>query len=1070
MQSMRHFSGLLTVLLFPASLLSQALSGSSNGLIANQGQWHDEVVAAVNMGDARVWVLHDGLRFAMALDSGIWVSTERFVDANQSSHWESDASESSQVVNFHLGKRQASGLPLVQGGWLRNVYPGVDLRISVQGNQFKTTWYAKQSEALARVRTQWEGVNRQSAYRDELHLQLPAGSIHVSMPASYAKEVLVKSTWRRDGKQWRMHAKGATVIDPIYLFSSFSGSTSDNFGYTATYDAMGRTWAGGTAFGSQYPTSNGFQSSFGGAVDMAFMLFAGDGLSIISSTYVGGSGAEQPHSMMVAPNGDLVVMGTSNSSNFPHTSQSWDSTRAGGPATNGGGTQFNPGPDLVLFRLDSTGSQLLGSTYAGGSGSDGINALIPMNYGDQARGDVLVTSDAIYAVSSTQSTDFPATLDSTLGGSQDGLIMQWSPFLDSLNWASLVGGTQLDACFGATLVDHNNQMVLAVVGASTSDNLASSNAYQSSRGGNVDAWISTYDASNGSPIASSYLGESLYDAAFMVGHQPKGAWLTTGDSSAIAFIGLSQVGLQDVGSHWSQSSRAQFIAWMPLSLDSLYRVQSFGSPSGARPNISPTAFSMDPCGSVYLSGWGGLVNSSGTGNTTNLYTTPDAYDSITDGSDFYFMVLGRHGSPLYATYFGGQGSAEHVDGGTSRFDPSGVIHQAICAGCGGNSLLPIFPHNAYATINGSSNCNMAAVQIAFEQQAAQLDLQLVKDSLCIGTQAELIGVALRSDSARIDWGDGTMQSVISPLGQTHWYATDSMYVIQVSSWDTLCQTWDSQTLILHVHLPDPPKALMSLVYDPCDSTHHVELHPTDSLNSHALLVMWGDGDSHYEVMKCPMIHDYRLDNYGPFTITLIAYDTLCGLADTATWVVSFRPPLGHIVTDATVDPCTSPPQVSLNAAANQATHYAWYPNGLSGSAIWGQYISLPTTVGSHDIVVVAVDSTCLRYDTLTVTYQVGMDDMNALIFPSIFTPNGDGVNDWCYLPEAAQSSLASLNFQVYSRWGQLVFETTDPNFAWGGESRTGALPDGVYFWVAHWTSLCGSEGDHHGSITINRKP
>ena len=114
-----------------------------------------------------------------------------------------------------------------------------------------------------------------------------------------------------------------------------------------------------------------------------------------------------------------------------------------------------------------------------------------------------------------------------------------------------------------------------------------------------------------------------------------------------------------------------------------------------------------------------------------------------------------------------------------------------------------------------------------------------------------------------------MQSVISPLGQTHWYATDSMYVIQVSSWDTLCQTWDSQTLILHVHLPDPPKALMSLVYDPCDSTHHVELHPTDSLNSHALLVMWGDGDSHYEVMKCPMIHDYRLDNYGPFTITLI---------------------------------------------------------------------------------------------------------------------------------------------------------------------------------------------------------
>ena len=78
------------------------------------------------------------------------------------------------------------------------------------------------------------------------------------------------------------------------------------------------------------------------------------------------------------------------------------------------------------------------------------------------------------------------------------------------------------------------------------------------------------------------------------------------------------------------------------------------------------------------------------GNTQNLYTTANAFHTTTDGSDFYFLVLNRQGGPLYASYFGGSPSYEHVDWGTSRFDPQGVIHQAICAGCGGNSNLPIF--------------------------------------------------------------------------------------------------------------------------------------------------------------------------------------------------------------------------------------------------------------------------------------------------------------------------------------------------------------------------------------------
>ena len=63
---------------------------------------------------------------------------------------------------------------------------------------------------------------------------------------------------------------------------------------------------------------------------------------------------------------------------------------------------------------------------------------------------------------------------------------------------------------------------------------------------------------------------------------------------------------------------------------------------------------------------------------------------------------------LYATYFGGTQSNEHVDGGTSRFDKKGVIYQSVCAGCGGNSDFPIEPSiGAVSSTNNSFNCNNA---------------------------------------------------------------------------------------------------------------------------------------------------------------------------------------------------------------------------------------------------------------------------------------------------------------------------------------------------------------------------
>jgi gliding motility-associated-like protein len=69
--------------------------------------------------------------------------------------------------------------------------------------------------------------------------------------------------------------------------------------------------------------------------------------------------------------------------------------------------------------------------------------------------------------------------------------------------------------------------------------------------------------------------------------------------------------------------------------------------------------------------------------------------------------------------------------------------------------------------------------------------------------------------------------------------------------------------------------------------------------------------------------------------------------------------------------------------------------------------------------------------------------------PNAFTPNGDGKNDYLY---PLNGDLATnLEFQVYNRYGQLVFETRDWSKKWDGTIGGKPQPSGTYVWMLHYT-------------------
>ncbi len=105
------------------------------------------------------------------------------------------------------------------------------------------------------------------------------------------------------------------------------------------------------------------------------------------------------------------------------------------------------------------------------------------------------------------------------------------------------------------------------------------------------------------------------------------------------------------------------------------------------------------------------------------------------------------------------------------------------------------------------------------------------------------------------------------------------------------------------------------------------------------------------------------------------------------------------------------------------------------------------------------EAQCCDYDTITVYVTAPVH------VPTAFTPNGDGVNDILYI---YGYGFDELNFKIIDRWGQVVFETTDPSIGWDGTYQGKPQPPGTYAYIAKGRMQNGETFVLKGSITLIR--
>jgi HYDIN/CFA65/VesB-like, Ig-like domain/Beta-propeller repeat/Cep192 domain 4/Abnormal spindle-like microcephaly-assoc'd, ASPM-SPD-2-Hydin len=531
------------------------------------------------------------------------------------------------------------------------------------------------------------------------------------------------------------------VIDPVLAYSTFLGGSSTDSGYAVAIDASGNAHVAGATASVDFPCPQGQNcgSFMGGPSDIFVAELDSAGATLLHSTYIGGSGTDQPSSIALDSSGDAYLTGQTDSNDFPTTAGAYQ-TACGGSTC---GTHVY---DAFFTKLNADGSTLDYSTYLGGPNAD-------QGYGIAVDG-----AGNAYVVGLTSSTTFPVTsgaYQTTFGGgSQDAFVSELNPGgkgQADLLYSTYLGGNGTDEAEGIALGPSGN---VFVAGQTVSTNFPTTpGAFNTKCGtdgncnGNTsDAFVSKLALAGGGSsdlLYSTYLGGSGGDEAKAIAVDSSGNVFVTGDTLSADFP--TKAAFQPSFGGGTDGFVAKIKPAGAGPADLVYSTYLGGSDED-----QGNAVAVDALGDAYVAG---MTGSADFPVTTGALQGTCGTDGTCDGglNDAFVTVLTPDGSgQIYSTYLGGAGDDEAFAAALDSFGDLFVTGST--ASPGSFTVGQGFPvtMGAFQTSCGTDgNCN--AVSDAF---LAKLSLGPVADvspssldfgQLAVGSSSASQTVTLTND-------------------------------------------------------------------------------------------------------------------------------------------------------------------------------------------------------------------------------------------------------------------------------------------------------------------------------------
>jgi len=433
----------------------------------------------------------------------------------------------------------------------RNVYPGVDLVYFGNPGQLEYDFVVAPGANPGKIRWSFERVAA-TAHDPELRID-PQGNLIVQMKGNqleFHKPVVyqpstanpsnleagdkaslamsgakVLSGRYRVGRNnqvsfaWDAYDKTKPlVIDPTLSYSTYLGGTSNDQADDVVLDSSGNIYIVGTTDSANFPLQNAYQSTCTSCVtntpDAFITELSADGSKLVFSTFLGGSAEDDGNGIALDTAGNIYVDGRTFSSDFPVSSNAFQ------PICSSCSTGL---PDVYAAELPPGGASLTYSTYLGGTGEDDAFGIAVDSSGDA------------YIVGRTNSSNFPtqSPYQSTLKGSFNIFVTEFKPLGAGLVYSTYLGGLNQDYGFAIAVDSKGNAYI---TGQTTSNAFpTTAGAYQTSFGGNQNAFVTKLKPSGAGLAYSTYLGGTGQDSGRAIAVDAAGNAYIVGSTSSTNF-------------------------------------------------------------------------------------------------------------------------------------------------------------------------------------------------------------------------------------------------------------------------------------------------------------------------------------------------------------------------------------------------------------------------------------------------------------------------------------------------------------------------------------------------------
>ncbi len=670
--------------------------------------------------------------------------------------------------------------------------------------------------------------------------------------------------------------------------------------------------------------------------------------------------------------------------------------------------------DAVMVKFNSTGVRLWG-TYYGGNGFDYSNKCAVDATGNYVAM-IGTTSTTLAGVIAT-----PGSHQTGYGGTGSNQSYIGDAFLVLFNnagvrqWGTYYGGYAGEWGSSCT-IDNTGDIYIA--GASQSSvGIASPGSHQPAYGGLSDAFLAKFNNA-GTRLWATYYGDVKWEAADICKVDPFNNVFITGYTESTANIstpGALQPNL--VGPYGYGDA-------LIVKFNSA-GVRQWGTYYGDVGRDRSYNCVFDATGNIYVAGY----TTPGAPNTLPV-STPGAHQTTFGGGvyDAFLLKLTPGGSRLWCTLYGGKGDEEF---NYCAIDPAGNIYltgtttstNAISTSCSwqtnysgvkiDNYIAKFDPTGTrlWGTYYGGTGSEYYCTNLV--DPSGNLYL--------VGTTSTATGTVMASPgSHQAVYGGGESDGFVTKF--------DGCIPNAINATDpsslTICKG-DSTVLT---------------VVGPCG-------------------IKWFDapvGGS--QIGNNPFFTTPNLTT----TTTFYVNESGCGVTSSLTPItVTVNTPITVSVNLPSVMLCA---KSSVNLMASGATSYTWSPETSISCILCSDPIVSP----DHTIeycVVGSNDNVC--YAKACTTVEVNLVNGIEFSFPTAFTPNGDGNND-SFCLQGWDHCNDDFHIMIFDRWGEKVFESTDPNFCWNGIYKGQLLNADVFVYSVTAKYKDDTEVSKKGNITLIR--